>query len=191
MHPNRDELSGFVFGTLVEDQADSVADHVENCPQCEETVRELETASDDVFRFLRQPVVEDPFEQESGCRRVVEAAGAIGREPSFGGHASNAAATAPPEDLGTLSEYRLLGELGQGGMGTVYRALHTKLDKTVAVKVLPADKLQDERAVARFEREMKAVGKLEHPNIVRALDAREVDGRHFLVMEYVAGLDLS
>jgi serine/threonine protein kinase len=70
-------------------------------------------------------------------------------------------------------------------MGTVYKALHTKLDKTVAVKVLPADKLQDERAVSRFEREMKAVGKLQHPNIVQALDAREVDGKHLLVMEYV------
>ena len=96
---------------------------------------------------------------------------------------------APP--IGNLREYELLEKLGEGGMGAVYKARHSKLDKVVAIKVLPADKLQDEQAVARFEREMRAVGKLEHPNIVRAMDAGEVNGMHFLVMEYVRGVDLS
>jgi serine/threonine protein kinase len=63
--------------------------------------------------------------------------------------------------LRQLREYRLLEKLGQGGMGTVYKALHTKLDKLVALKVLPAAAMQDAERVARFEREMKAVGKLE------------------------------
>ena len=76
-------------------------------------------------------------------------------------------------------------------MGTVYRATHTKLDKLVALKVLPPDRLRDPSAVARFEREMRAVGRLEHPNIVRANDAGEANGTHFLVMEYVDGQDLS
>ena len=89
-----------------------------------------------------------------------------------------------------LSGYQLTEKLGQGGMGAVYKAVHTKLDKTVAVKILPADRLQDDEAVARFEREMKAVGKLDDPHIVRATDAGEADGTHFLVMEYVEGEDL-
>jgi serine/threonine protein kinase len=92
--------------------------------------------------------------------------------------------------LGQLGEYELLEKLGEGGMGTVYRAEHTKLKRIVALKVLPKGRREDERAIARFEREMKAVGRLDHPNIVRAHDAREVEGTRFLVMEYVEGLDL-
>ena len=89
-----------------------------------------------------------------------------------------------PTDLG---EYRLLAKLGSGGMGTVYKALHTKLDRLVAVKVLPKGRLADARSVARFEREMKAIGRVEHPNIVHAHDAREIDDMPVLIMEYVEG----
>ena len=89
-----------------------------------------------------------------------------------------------------MGQYRLLAKLGEGGMGTVYKALHTRLDKIVALKRLPRDRTQDSRAVARFAREMKAVGRLEHPHIVRAMDANEQDGTHYLVMEYVEGCDL-
>lgn len=78
-----------------------------------------------------------------------------------------------------------------GGMGTVYKAFHTKLKRVAALKMLPAERMQDEQAVARFEREMEAVGKLVHPNIVLAHDAGEYDGRHFLAMEYVEGIDLA
>ena len=93
-------------------------------------------------------------------------------------------------DLPKLGEYQLLEQLGSGGMGTVYKALHTKLDRHVAIKVLPKGRLQDEQAIARFEREMKAIGSLAHPNVVRATDAREIAGTRFLVMELLDGLDL-
>jgi WD40 repeat protein/CubicO group peptidase (beta-lactamase class C family) len=96
-----------------------------------------------------------------------------------------------PYVLGELREYRLLAPLGSGGMGMVYRAVHTRLDKEVALKVLPAERMRDPEAVARFEREIKAVGKLDHPNIVRATDAGEVGGTHFLVMELIDGIDLA
>jgi serine/threonine protein kinase len=76
-------------------------------------------------------------------------------------------------------------------MGIVYRALHTRLKKMVAVKVLLTDRVQDPAAVARFHREREAVGKLDHPNLVRALDADEVEGVHFLVMEFCDGIDLA
>ena len=76
-------------------------------------------------------------------------------------------------------------------MGAVYKARHEHLNKIVAVKILPAKSLQDAGAVARFRREMKAVGQMQHPNIVAAFDAGEANGTHFLVMEYVDGSDLS
>ena len=84
-----------------------------------------------------------------------------------------------------LREYTLMEKLGEGGMGAVYRAVHTRLEKTVAVKVLSDRRLKNSNLLARFSREMKAVGKLDHPNIVRATDAGEVDGTHFLAAEYV------
>jgi serine/threonine protein kinase len=101
----------------------------------------------------------------------------------------------PTEDqeftLKHLGEYRLLEKLGEGGMGSVYKAVHTKLRRTVAVKVLPKGRIEDPRAIARFEREMAAVGAIDHPNVVRAHDAREIEGTRFLVMEYVEGRDLT
>ena len=102
------------------------------------------------------------------------------------------AASSPSElPFEQLRDYRLLEPLGRGGMGSVYRAVHTRLEKEVAIKIIANDRMCDPQAVARFEREMKAVGKLDHPNIVAAYDAGEVNGIHFLVMELVPGLTLS
>ena len=97
----------------------------------------------------------------------------------------------PPRTSERLGDYELLKKLGQGGMGTVYQAQHVRLKRVVALKVLPANRLGNPAAITRFEREVEAVGRLDHPHIVRALDAREVDGIRFLVMEHVDGLDLA
>lgn len=90
----------------------------------------------------------------------------------------------------SLGPYRILAKLGEGGMGAVYKARHQHLDKIVALKVLSAAVTNRTDAIARFKREMKAVGKLEHPYIVRAMDAGEVAGLHYLAMEFVEGADL-
>jgi serine/threonine protein kinase len=92
--------------------------------------------------------------------------------------------------LEQLGRYQLLGKLGQGGMGTVFLANDTRLDRRVAIKVLPPESVHDPDAVARFQREAKALAKLSHPGIVQAFDAEEDNGRHFLVMEYVEGQSL-
>lgn len=89
-----------------------------------------------------------------------------------------------------LGPYQLIRKLGEGGMGAVYEALHTKLKKTVALKVLPAGFASTPDALSRFGREMQAIGKLDHPHIIKATDADEWEGTHYLVMEYVAGTDL-
>src|SRR5262249_37487740 len=87
--------------------------------------------------------------------------------------------------------YRILEKLGEGGMGAVYKAHDLQLDRHVAVKVLPAHRRDDADALARFQREARALAKLSHPNIVQAYDSGEENGHHYLVMEYVEGTSLS
>jgi serine/threonine protein kinase len=89
-----------------------------------------------------------------------------------------------------LGDYELLEELGRGGMGVVYRARQIYLNQFVALKILPHRYLDDSQAVSRFRREMQSIGALNHPNIVRAFNAGEAGGVHFLVMEYVDGVNL-
>ena len=90
-----------------------------------------------------------------------------------------------------LGNYVLLDKIGQGGMGQVFKAHHRRMDRIVAVKVLPSEVTQNPASIARFEREVKMVAKLDHPNIVTAYDADQADGVHFLVMQFVEGSDLS
>ncbi len=89
-----------------------------------------------------------------------------------------------------LGQYEILGKLGKGGVGAVFKARHTELGKVVALKML-RDERPDEVTIARFKNEIRAVGRLDHPNIVVAHDAGQSGGIHFLVMEYVDGMDLA
>jgi serine/threonine-protein kinase len=87
--------------------------------------------------------------------------------------------------------YRIVEQLGEGGMGAVFRAEHVHMKKMVALKVLLSDLAKHPEVVARFEREAIAAGSIEHPNVVTATDfGRLPDGAFFLVMEYVAGRSL-
>jgi PAS domain S-box-containing protein len=90
-----------------------------------------------------------------------------------------------------LSHYQVLQVIGEGGMGLVYKAMHTVLRRIVAMKVLSDRRREDPDAIRRFRREMEVVGKLDHPNIVQGFDAGESDGLLFLIMDYVEGIDLS
>ncbi|HZZ70887.1 MAG TPA: protein kinase [Pirellulales bacterium] len=90
-----------------------------------------------------------------------------------------------------FGNYVIVDKLGEGGMGVVFKANHRRMKRTVALKVLPADLTNSADAIARFHREVEAAAKLTHPNIAAAYDADEAGGVHFLVMEYVDGLNLS
>lgn len=90
----------------------------------------------------------------------------------------------------TLGQYRILDELGRGGMGRVFKAEHQTMNRIVALKVLTANLTKTERARQLFQREVRAAAKLIHPNIVTAYDANQVNDRHYLVMEFVDGPNL-
>ena len=90
-----------------------------------------------------------------------------------------------------LGKYKLLARLGAGGMGEVYLAKDSVLDRQIAIKVLPADVTSDESRMRRFVQEAKAAASLNHPNIAHVYEVGEANGVHFIAMEYVDGETLS
>jgi serine/threonine protein kinase/predicted Zn-dependent protease len=89
-----------------------------------------------------------------------------------------------------FGHYEVVSRLGSGGMGVVYLAQDLRLDRRVAIKVLPDGRVADEMARTRFRREAQALSRLNHPNIATIYDFDQQDGRDFLVMEYIEGLSL-
>ncbi len=85
----------------------------------------------------------------------------------------------------TLSHYRIIEKIGEGGMGEVYRAEDTSLKREVAIKVLPDRFTQDPQRLARFEREAQLLASLNHPNIAAIHELEEADGVRFLSLELV------
>src|ERR1700684_686967 len=87
--------------------------------------------------------------------------------------------------------YRIIGLLGQGGMGEVYRATALTLGQSVALKFLPAEAAGNSRLLERFAGEVRVARQVSHPNVCRVYDLGEIDGAPFISMEYVDGADLS
>ncbi len=90
-----------------------------------------------------------------------------------------------------FERYQILGVLGQGGMGIVFRGYHINLKRHVAIKTLRVDKLSTGNLIGRFRQEMEVIGQMDHPHVVRATDAGEKNGVFYLVMELLEGVDLA
>jgi serine/threonine-protein kinase len=129
---------------------------------------------------------------------------ACGSEQPHSGQEKTALESSAPSDISAsvplggfapgqiLAErYRIVGLLGKGGMGEVYRADDLKLGQVVALKFLPADLAGDPSALERFRAEVRTARQVSHPNVCRVYDIGESDGRQFLTMEYVDGEDLA
>ncbi|MCA9065489.1 MAG: protein kinase, partial [Planctomycetaceae bacterium] len=182
---SHEELRAWSLGQLDEDTSERIADHLAECTVCEETIASFDGSADSLLVNIRGSSLDESGTSDDSQAVVREALQQI---PNPWENRGSDSAIVPNEHL---RDYELLEALGTGGMGTVYRAIHRRLQRTVALKLLPARRLRDQNAIDRFEREMRAIGRLDHPAIVRATDAGEVDGTHFLAMDYVEGLDLS
>lgn len=129
------------------------------------------------------PPGEQPGDGEALARRMVR----HGKLTLF---QANAIFKGKPHGL-VLGDYAILDRIGAGGMGQVFKAVHHRMERVVAIKVLSANMTKSPEALQRFEREVKAAAKLSHANIVTAYDARNDAGVFYLVMEYVDGNDLA
>lgn len=178
--PSPETLRRCAVGRLSNHEADSVLDHLDDCVTCEEFLATVEVPHPiGVFNE------KNDYRKEPECTNFVKLLS--GESPATPERPKK------HDDLSgrRIRDYQLIRQLGRGGMGTVYLARHTRLNKLVALKLVPDHSQEDPSAVTRFEREMQAVGLFEHPNVVGALDAGDVDGLYFLTMELVDGIDLS
>ena len=184
--PTKNRLREFLEGSVSDADTDQISDHVEGCSGCDRVLSNLESEQSDLLKELREGIRTESLLQEPEFEQLRNTV-----------RFSQADTTAPanvdePSETGKrLRDYRLVKKIGEGGMGTVYQAVHVHLAKHVALKILPADKLRSGQSVKRFRQEMRAVGKVNHPNVVSASDAGTIDGQHFLVMELVQGADLA
>ncbi len=185
--PSSEEWRSALRGEVPEPHWSEFERHLLACPVCEQTVDALTEPSDTVVRALcRRPSTAD----DEGAFRALYAnlitASAGAFTPLAPG--PDPAVSRLPLSLGN---YELLAPLGHGACGSVFRARHVPLDREVAIKLLRPDYDFDPARVDRFLREIRAVARLDHPHLVRATDAGQAEGRHFLAMDYVPGVDLS
>jgi len=174
--PTERELLSFHLGLLPEEQLDALADHLEGCAACDATIRGFDSASDPVLSALRLPATANP---DWACWRTCP-------EPERLGETARDAAE--PQSWPELPGYEVVGFLGRGGMGVVYKARDRRLGRMVALKRLRSG---DERELRRSRLEAEALAHLQHPNIVRLYEMPEHQGRLYLVMELVEGEPLS
>ncbi len=139
---------------------DVVFRHLDKCDRCRDLADSLDNAQDDVLDALRGGGGEDPL--PDSCLRMMTQSEQLLNDSISSSQPKN---VKPPPEM--IRDYQLLEAIGEGGMGTLYRAEHTRLKRAVAIKLLAGAQVHGSAAVGRFMREMEAVGKLEHPNIVR------------------------
>jgi DNA-binding SARP family transcriptional activator len=161
MHPSHDQLRLFQEERLAPADNAAVAAHLETCPQCQ--------------AFLDRAT---PFGGDTEDGRSAEPKGKEG--PSL------ALAAVPP----LVAGYEMLSELGRGGMGVVYKARHTRLDRVVALKMLRAGDQAGPGELARFRSEAALQARVQHPHIVQIFEVGEVDGRPYFAQEFVEGPSL-
>jgi serine/threonine protein kinase len=191
--PDRSELLAFISSRTAPTASHAIEAHVTSCNRCLEEIERMEEESDVVVRALAAlPATADDEHEFRQLQGELLSSAPSATKSASGNYVSFRDRLPPKLKLPfQLGAYELIEEIGRGASGAVYRARHVKLDRIFAVKVLRADPDGDAPSSAPFTREMKAVGRLNHPHIVRATDAGEDRGYQYLVMEYAEGIDIS
>ena len=182
--PSETDLTDYVTKREAVDTV-KIEEHLGNCSHCKTRIGKLRA-------FANSQVEQHGFHDERQFHDAMAAIRGIRLRAVL-------PESTPSESLvcdlsGTnLGEYRILQRVGQGGMGVVYKARHAELDRIVAVKTLPVSEgiEFDQADIKRFQNEIRAIAQLDHVNIVRAMDARQIDSVRFLAMEYVDGETLA
>lgn len=177
--PSAEVLAAFIRGDLPGPECAGVESHVGACAAC---CRALRGVPDGSLAVLAREAAAAPATLEPGLTPAPFSPGPPDAAPSL--------VNGLPAALANHPRYRILSELGRGGMGTVYKAEDTWMARIVALKVVSAHLTARATALARFRKEVHAAAQLTHQNIVRAYDTGEVGGSQFLVMEYVEGMSL-
>jgi WD40 repeat protein/tRNA A-37 threonylcarbamoyl transferase component Bud32 len=177
-HPGPELLRDFGLGLLGDADSSAIEQHLGGCAACQGALDLL--TPDALVSLLRRSSV-----------RPAAATKHPGPEETSTPGLECPAVEEIPAELAAHPRYRVLGVLGRGGMGAVFKAEHRLMQRTVALKVIRADLVDRPGTVERFRREVQAAAQLNHSNIVAAHDAEQAGGVHFLVMEYVEGTSLA
>lgn len=180
---SREQLEGYLGGELADPLSDQIEDHVADCPSCEDTLSELDASDNTLIRTLRL---------KSGAAAASDSPAWVENVAGSPFEAPRAEPAEVKDDHPSrLGDYELQNVIGRGGMSVVFSARHTHLGRDVALKVLLPTHQQHGISRDRFAREMRAVGALDHPAIVRATDAGQYRNTSYLVMEKIDGVDLT
>lgn len=179
-HPPDDRLLAFAWGRCDDAEAAQIEAHVLACESC--CRRLAETPNDTLLdQLAAHPEIKDtdvrPVNRETALAETETAKVNPGEGQLL-------------DELRNHPKYQLVRTLGAGGMGVVYLAFHRVMHRMVALKVISPRLLQDPAVKTRFRREVQIAGKLQHPNIVAAFDADEIDSNLILVSEFVDGISL-
>ena len=211
-HPDQKVLAEFGLGRLDPSESSWIEEHLAKCPTCCDTLLNLK---DDTFtglvRSLPEPAdesipdvqpdskgdvtdIDDPLAKSSkpeatdGAIPNAESSHAVTMLVQSGDPIEPSEL---PDELRDHPRYRIVEQIGSGGMGDVYRAEHRLMNRSVALKLINSQLVKHPQAVERFRREVQAAAQLTHPNIVTAFDAEQAGEMHFLAMEFVEGTDLA
>ena len=187
-HPTDEELRALSLGQLTEPELASLSAHLADCPRCCGRIDELGTKDPLLARLQQSAAHRDetlvsPAQRRSAVRdlRQRQESTATERLPD-----PDAAPLflPPPRQVG---DYDILGEVGRGGMGVVYRARHRGLQRLAALKMVLAGEFASATQQLRFRLEAELAARVRHPNIVQLYEIGTHDGRPFLAMEWVEG----
>jgi putative intracellular protease/amidase len=176
-HPVREQLIQFALGKLDATTQAEIERHVAGCESCCRVV--LAVPEDSLVQRLRSDETAIANADTDPQPAQIDKTSAAAPTPQI------------PVELIDHPRYRIVKLLGTGGMGQVFQAEHKLMERLVALKVINPRLLSNPEALGRFQLEVKAAAKLSHPNIVTAHDAEQAGGVHFLVMEFVDGVDLA